>query len=385
MRVAIATAHLSEASAGFAAAVPGLVRALLRQPGCEAVELIGVRDPRAPEAWRAWGNGYVKPQRQLGPLAFGWAPGMNRSLEATRPDLVHTQGLWMYPSLASLRWHRRTGRPHMISPHGMLDAWAVGRARLKKQLVSWWFETEHLRSAACLHALNEAEANAIRSYGLRNPICIIPNGVDLPESGSSEAKARGGRMLLFLGRLDPKKGLRELLHAWSMVADEAGRAGWRLQLSGWGSPDYVRGLEQLVTGLDLQRSVQFTGPLHGDAKAAAFRSASAFILPSHSEGMPMAVLEAWSHGLPVLITNACNLPEGFAAGAALRIGVVPCAIASGLRELFAMEQSSSSLMGGRGRMLVEEQFTWPNIGTRMAEVYAWVLGGGAPPACVVTD
>jgi poly(glycerol-phosphate) alpha-glucosyltransferase len=108
------------------------------------------------------------------------------------------------------------------------------------------------------------------------------------------------------------------------------------------------------------------------------------VLPSLSEGLPVAVLEAWSYGLPVLMTEACNLPESFAAGAALRIGADRAGIAAGLRRLFALSDAERGDMGARGRALVRERFTRRSIGEQMAAVYRWVLGGGAPPSCVVT-
>jgi poly(glycerol-phosphate) alpha-glucosyltransferase len=116
----------------------------------------------------------------LGADAFGYAPRLARSLHAQRLSLLHAHGLWMYPSLASFRWSRGERRPYLVAPHGMLDPWAVGRAAWKKRLVAWWFENAHLAGAACLHALTEAEAHAIRACGLANPICVVPNGVDPP-------------------------------------------------------------------------------------------------------------------------------------------------------------------------------------------------------------
>ena len=108
------------------------------------------------------------------------------------------------------------------------------------------------------------------------------------------------------------------------------------------------------------------------------------MLPSLSEGLPLAVLEAWSYGLPVLMTEACNLPEGFAAGAALPIGTDRAGIAAGLRQLFALSDAERRDMGARGRALVRERFTWASVGEQMTAVYEWVLGGGPPPSCVLT-
>jgi poly(glycerol-phosphate) alpha-glucosyltransferase len=85
------------------------------------------------------------------------------------------------------------------------------------------------------------------------------------------------------------------------------------------------------------------------------------------------------------MTPACDRPEGFTAGAALEIGTEPAAIAVGIRALIALPEAERGAMGARGRCLVEERFTWPRVASAMGEVYRWVVGGGLPPACIVTD
>jgi poly(glycerol-phosphate) alpha-glucosyltransferase len=253
------------------------------------------------------------------------------------------------------------------------------------------FEDTHLRGAACLHALNEPEARAIRAYGLRNPICVLPNGVDLPRDKGqvpaawAHAVGEGRKTLLFLGRLHPKKGLVNLVRAWNGVQRDGAARDWALVIAGWDQGRHERELKSLAQELGLGRSVCFAGPQFNRDKAATFASADAFVLPSLSEGLPMAVLEAWSYGLPVIMTPQCNLPEGLAADAALRIGSSPADIADGLRRLFAMAEGDRREMGKRGRRLVEERFAWPCIAEEMKAVYEWVLGGGPAPACVVSD
>ena len=192
--------------------------------------------------------------------------------------------------------------------------------------------------------------------------------------------------MLFLGRIHPKKGISLLLEAWSSVVGIRER-GWRLIIAGWDDGGHAEALKSLVVQLGLGETVIFKGPVFGEQKERLFRSAAAFILPSFSEGLPMAVLEAWSYGLPVLMTDACHLPEGFAANAAIRIDPTPESIATGLSRLISvMSDTEREAMGARGRVLVEERFSWDRISTEMCKIYdqatARSTGPGQPPLAV---
>ena len=392
MRIGLLTAGASSSAGGVWVGVKSLGAALARI-GVE-VELLALagNGSRVDRPGRA--GPQLKLHSVLGSEAFGYAPNLGAALDAGNFSLLHTSGIWMYPSLASLRWSRRRDgrRPYVVSPHGMLDPWAVRNSRFKKRLVGWWFEDAHLAGAACLHALAESEARAIRSYGLRNPICVIPSGVDLPDDEPRApppwaAEAGGRRVLLYLGRLHPKKGLLNLVRAWAAAqADRsAAAADWVLVIAGWDQGGHEAKLRRLIDELGAAPTIRLVGPQFGDRKAASLAFADAFVLPSVSEGLPIAVLEAWSFGLPVLMTDACNLPEGFAAGAALRTDPEPLPIAEALRDLMAMSDADRQAIGARGRILVQERFAWPEIAKQTSSVYEWVLGGGPVPACIATD
>jgi glycosyltransferase involved in cell wall biosynthesis len=239
-----------------------------------------------------------------------------------------------------------------------------------------------LRGAACLRALSEAEALSIRGYGLCNPICVIPNGVDLPDLRESNAKTQlaNPKTLLYLGRLHPKKNISNLIRAWSETfkSQRGGGDRWVLAIAGLDQGGYEAQLRQLTTDLGLLTSVIFLGPQFGADKSECYHACDACILPSLSEGLPMAVLEAWAHAKPVLMTPECNLPEGFEGNAALRIGKAAEEIAAGLRQLVEMSDNDRAAMGTRGRTLVAKSFSWPRIGQQMRAVYEWVLGAEMP-------
>jgi len=355
--------------------------------------VFGISDPNSALDMLDWQPASVRtfePQFR----AWGYSNQLLPALVRADLDVLSTHGLWKYCSVASNAWHRRTGRPYIVHPHGMLERWALQNSKWKKRIAALLYEDRHLRGPACLRALCEAEARSIRAYGLRNPVCIIPNGVDLPErTESSELKAgnsvlqkfaQGRKILLYLGRLHPKKNVANLIRAWKQTLDAhpQTRKEWVLAIAGWGQAGYECELKKLTSYYGLMGSVGFLGPLFGQEKDAAYRACDAFILPSLSEGLPMAVLEAWAHAKPVMMTPECNLPEGFTAEAASQIGTMPDQIAAGLKQLTEMSDDDRKAMGGRGRTLVATKFSWPRIGEQMRTVYEWVLGSGGTPQSV---
>jgi poly(glycerol-phosphate) alpha-glucosyltransferase len=353
--------------------------------------VFGISDPNSTLDMVKWRPLSVRTFRPDLP-AWGYSSQLVGALVAADLDILSTHGLWKYCSVASRRWHRWTGRPYIVHPHGMLESWALRNARLKKQIAGLLYENQHLRGAACLRALCEPEAESIRAYGIANPICVIPNGVDLPapnerleaESVAFRTFAPDRRLLLYLGRLHPKKNLANLIRAWKQTLDSHPQAGeeWVLAIAGWDQAGYRCELKKLTSHYGLTASVRFLGPLFGQDKDAAYRACDAFILPSLSEGLPMAVLEAWAYAKPVLMTAECNVPEGFAAGAAVQIGTTAAEIAAGINQLTEMSDSDRTVMGGRGHALVATRFSWPRIGEQMRSVYEWVLGGGPRPEAV---
>lgn len=388
MKIGMLTASLSRNAGGLYDATRLLTRDLQQSPGCE-VEVFGLEDEFTSQDISGWPGLNTNALHVVGPNSFGYAPDLGRRITHAGLDLLHNHGLWMYPSRASLMWAKSTNKPYLISPHGMLDAWAINNSRWKKRLVGLLYEDAHLHGAACLHALCEAELEAIRAHGFRNPVCVIPNGIDLPDTQPANKPAweslvpANGRVLLYLGRIHPKKGLVNLLQAWKMASQDSGDSGpWVLVIAGWDQGGHEAELKSLATGLGISSSVFFVGPQFDEAKHASYGRADAFILPSISEGLPIVVLEAWAHGLPVLMTPQCNLPEGFSAHAAIKVAPDAASIAEGLMSLLSLPDQERLALGVHGRRLVKDYFMWPRIAAQMLEVYRWVLGQDEKPACV---
>ncbi len=373
MKIAYLNTSISRRNGGVSEVARRLAQevAILNEGG---VEVLGTQDSASEDDRASWEP--LKPRlfAPRYPRSFGYSPEYAQELDLLAPDLCHVHGLWTCPSLLA-RWaQRRKNRPYIISVHGMLDAWAIRNSRWKKRAAALLFQRAALKNAACLQAMTLAEVRSIRAYGLKNPICLIPNGVDLPQPVTTHPplwNANGRKSLLYLGRIHPKKGLMPLLAGWARA-----NAEWNLVIAGWDQDGHESDLKQRVSELGITDTVHFIGPQFGQARTAAYQTADAFVLPSFSEGLPLVVLEAWASGLPVLMTPECNLPRGFETGAAIQIA----ADASGaLMELFAMADSRRQAMGARGRALAEEEYSWPKVARAMVDVYSWILGSGTRP------
>lgn len=379
------TRSASRQDGGVFTAARGLSVALSEQPGLEVAVFAGEDAETAADA-QLWGHVPVK-TRPVMPLGiFGFTPGLAGEVRVFAPSVVHLHGLWTHRSLVA-RSARRSGVPLVISPHGMLTSWALGTSALRKRVALRVYEHDNLRKASCVHALTATEAQEVRALGVGATICVIPNGVSVPaDSGghTTTRRSRESRELLYVGRLHPIKGLEPLLHGWSIFQNtgQSGREKWQLTIVGWDDGGYRRTLVDLVGRLGIGSSVTFAGPKFGQELSAAHARADAFILTSHSEAMPLTVLEAWSAGLPVIMTAECGLPVGFRQGAALETARNPEDIARNIAAMARMSDVNRKAMGRVGRAIVEEHFSWRRAAQSFEAVYRWLLGQGSRPDCV---
>lgn len=386
LSVAIVCGSLSRAAGGILPIMQAHARHLLGLG--VAVSAFGVADAFSVSDAPSWAP--IKPHF-FNPSyrGFAYAPKLSEALLTSSVDIVHQHGLWLYPSLATSRWRRRQRLPVVISTQGMLEAWALSNSRVKKVIAGALFEWSNLERASCLHC-SKAEVEGVRRFGLKTPIAVIPNGADLPAQGPTCPRPvwlpdDGRRTLLFLGRLHPKKGIRETLDAWTLlrkVSPEVARQ-WRLVVAGWDDGGHAESLMSHALSLGLVDDVIFPGAVFGDEKAATYAHANAFILASYSEGLPIAVLEAWSHAVPVFMTKECNLAESFAARAAIEVITDPRELARELARSLA--STDLPLVGQRGRELVRSMFAWDAIVGELLQVYRWIARGAERPACVLVN
>lgn len=296
------------------------------------------------------------------------------------PGLVHQHGIWS-PRLARrfVSWRNR-GVPSVVTPHGMLEPWALAHKRLKKFAAWHLYQKRILNQAVLLHGTSTRETVRFKTLGLRPPTAMVPWGVSIPPAPTSHPAGTTARIALFVGRIYPVKGLPMLIEAWGRVRPP----DWKLRIVGPDEAGHRAEVEAGVAQTGLSGVVEFTGELIGPAKDAAFAGANLFILPSHTENFGMAIAEAMGHGLPVIATKGSPWQElvSHRCGWWTDIGVEP--LATALREALQLTDEQRHEMGLRGRHLIEQKYTWPAAAKQMLSVYQWLLGQGSKPNCIVS-
>jgi glycosyltransferase involved in cell wall biosynthesis len=308
-------------------------------------------------------------------MLLGANPGSDR--------IVHDHGLWGHFNWCAWRASRQFGVPYLLSPRGMIEPWAMANKRWKKRLAMAVFQRRILQAADMFVATAASEYVSIRAAGLRNPVAILPNGVDTEAFASavSPGPSNGGlRTALFLSRIQPVKGLLNLVEAWAGVAP----VGWRLLIAGPDEGGHLQAVRQAIRQWRVEDSVSYLGPVEGPAKWDLYRSADLFVLPTFSENFGLVIAEALACGVPVITTRAAPWSDldAYRCGWWVEVGVAP--LAAALREATALDAATLRAMGEAGRTCAR-RYDWATIAVQMTETYRWVLHRGDRPGWIHLD
>lgn len=383
MKVVVTIAALDLEHGGPPRTVPALCRALARL-GAD-VELITISEGRDadPAAKDELFKLNVIPTRSDRYHSSSWRATFRETLARVATSdsnaVIYDAGLWLPGNHLSARTAARTRTPLVVSPRGMLSARALRVSGLKKKIAWRLYQARDLRMARVLHATSEAEAEDFRAAGLKQPIAVIPNGVEIPATVTPRAPANSHiRTLLFLSRLHPIKGLADLVTAWARVRPEK----WRAVIAGPDENNYRREIEQMVREHQLQTHFEFVGPANEARKWELLARADLFALPSYSESFGLVIAEALASGLPVITTRATPWSEIETGPCGWWIAPGVDSLAQALREATTSADSTLKSMGQRGREMVHQNYSWGSAGEKMTHVFEWLLDGGETPQCV---
>ena len=322
-------------------------------------------------------------------------------------DVLHIHGLWLKMYHQAAQWARANGIPVVWSTHGMTAPWSMHHKWCKK-LPAWLlYQKRDLMSAVAIHCTTEQEVEWNKSLGFKN--CFIaPLGTRLPPivGVSSSSSRKDDKVLLFVRRIYPVKGLVNLIKAWAIVNSQLptlnsqDRAipfsnsnselelnrplsntnsnlqlnhNWKLRIVGPDQAGHQAELEKLVDDLDLRGSVEFFGSKFGEELSREYEECDCLVLPSFTENFGATVVDAMAHGKPIITSTFTPWQEVQARGCGWWVSNEPKQLAGAIREMMSLDDATRRTMGAKGRGLVEEKYTWDAVAETMIAKYREVI------------
>ena len=296
-------------------------------------------------------------------------------------DVVHLHGIWEIDLYRISRVAHDIGIKVVWSPHGMLTPWAMKFKWLKKKMVfSLWLKKEMSR-AELLHVTAASEVEDVRRNGLDNPVVVAPLGVramltdkELEEIKEASRKA-AQKTVLFVSRIQKKKGLLNLVEAWKGLKKTSPDVteGWKIKIVGPDQENHTAEVKAFAKSLGVESDIEFSAPLYGREKEIAYAESSLFVLPTFSENFGSVVIEALINRTPVITTKGAPWVDllDYNAGWWIDIGAEPLGVA--LMEALAMSTGELQEKGDSGRKLVEEKYAWNAVCRIMTKGYEEIL------------
>jgi glycosyltransferase involved in cell wall biosynthesis len=309
----------------------------------------------------------------ISPSLIGWL--FNHAVDY---NLVHTHTIFS-PLISVVHWICQFHNiPYITTPHGMLEPWALSYKAWKKRLYFSTLEKPALQKARAIQVLASSEAKNINALGFEHTI-VIPNGIhsqefqELPDPEQFYQQfpaTRNKTLILFLGRIDPKKGLDLLATAFAQIHNQFPHT--HLVVAGPDSIGFLPTVKSYFSQAGCLEAVTFTGMLKDSLKNAALTAANLYVAPSYSEGFSMSVLEAMASGLPCVMTTGCNFPEAAAAKVARVVDIDAESIAKALITCLAHRKEAKA-MGDRARQFILQNYTWDIAAKKLIQVYSDIL------------
>jgi glycosyltransferase involved in cell wall biosynthesis len=298
------------------------------------------------------------------------AAKMQEAQKANPNLIIHDHGVWLPWNHQVAKAAAKAKIPRVVSPRGMLEPWAMGYRAAKKWLAWRLYQKRDLQSAALLHATAEAEAQNLRELGLTPPIHVASNGVTLPPSTLVKRPTSNQvRTILFISRLHPKKGLLDLVAAWSRIKNP----DWRIRIIGPDEKNHRSEVQAAIAAAGLTSFIHIEPALAGSAKWQAYADADLFVLPSYSENFGLVVAESLACGTPVITTRATPWEELETHRCGWWIETGSIALQETLEKAIELPLDDLSIMGQSGRELIADRYDWASIAVSMRRAYQGLL------------
>jgi glycosyltransferase involved in cell wall biosynthesis len=329
-----------------------------------------------------WDSTTVFLYKTFGQEKYGLSFKLFRNVLKSNAEVGHIHSLWSFSSLALYLWSKFRKRPYLFSANAYLFDSALKRSRLKKKVAFFLCFRKIIESANCIQVNTVSEYNSVRSLGFKNPICVIPNGVSIPEIEVSNSivpwgfdkNTRGKRILLFLSRIHPQKGINLLVEAWKQLYNLNSLDNWHLVIVGFNDKmtPFENELKYNIENHDVKNVITMLPGQYDEAMDICYQNCSGYILPSFNEGTSIAALNALAFSKPALLSEGCNIPDCYIRNAAIKIEATQTSIFNELIKFFDMNDLERKSIGEAGRRLVSESYSWDSVSSQILEIYKWI-------------
>ena len=302
-----------------------------------------------------------------------------KTFKKNRPSIVHSHGIWSLHNHWAVLLARRNNIPIIIHTRGMMMPNAFKFKNIKKNIAMSLFQKKDIESADVLIATSKAEQDSLRNYGFFNPIAVIPNGIDI--ENSMKISQRGDqlqdereRIILFLSRIHPIKGLINLIKAWSTIQTD----GWKLRIAGPDNYGHLDEIVKLADDLGISDSIEYIGEVEEKDKRHVYQHADLFILPSYSENFGIVVLEALSYGIPVITTYGTPWSDLNKFNCGWWVECTEKSLAKTIKKAIRLDDSERNIMSLNANEYVKI-YSWNSIANDTYNLYIWCLKKGEKP------
>lgn len=326
---------------------------------------------------------YINAIKQPVETRFGYSKLFKKALKQYKNlDIIHSNYLWQYVTHASAIYARKNNISLIVSTHGMLNPEALKKSECIKKISLAFYQRNDLNKATVLHATCLQEMEYIRAMGIKTPIAIIPNPIEISLFENSKKNTNLKKRVGFIGRFAPIKNIENLIKAWSITMKN--NPEWELVLIGDGSLSYKYNLIKLSENLKI-KNIIFPGFLSGNEKEVMFNSLKYLVLPSLSENFGMVVPEALIREIPVIASEGTPWNELNTRNAGWWIEPGVESLAKALQNAIRQTEAERCQFGKNGRRWIEESYSIESVSKQMIELYDWVLGKIEKPSFVFID
>lgn len=306
---------------------------------------------------------------------------LDEYLTAERFDIIQAQSMW------DLRYHKlkkladKYHIPYIITPRGMLEPWSLSQKKWKKKLALSLYQMKDLNYSACIYTTAEMEAQHIRKLGVKVPISVIPNGIDINGYPCRTSLDKVKKQILFLSRIHVKKGIELLIDVWKKIKNDY--PDWSIKIVGNGEDDYIKQLKMKVEEANLSACIEILPPVYSEEKVDLYQTSALFVLPSYSENFGMVVAEALSCGVPVITSEYTpwNILNETKSGWCIPLSIET--LEETLREALRRYPNELYEMGQKGSEMVATNFGYRSVVAKTVALYEWILNKGVKPDFVV--